>query len=76
MNIDYRLLIDYLKKSLKFIIISTIVTSTLGLVYLLTETPKYEVSTVIAANEDENQVGFDSKTVGAEVSYRLAPGLR
>tara|TARA_Y100000996_G_scaffold415464_2_gene410340 strand:+ start:2174 stop:3043 length:870 start_codon:yes stop_codon:yes gene_type:complete len=60
MNIDYRLLIDYLKKSLKFIIISTIVTSTLGLVYLLTETPKYEVSTVIAANEDENQVGFDA----------------
>jgi capsule polysaccharide export protein KpsE/RkpR len=32
----------------------------LGLIYLIFETPKYEVSTIISANEDDNKVSFES----------------
>ena len=60
MNIDYKKLIDYLKENLKFILITTLLTSLLGLFYLIFETPKYDVSTIISANEDDNKVNFDS----------------
>jgi capsular polysaccharide biosynthesis protein len=60
MNIDYKLLIDYLKKNLRFIFITTLLTTLLGLIYLIFETPKYEVSTIISANEDDNKVSFES----------------
>ena len=60
MNIDYKLLIDDLKKNLRFIFITTLLTTLLGLIYLIFETPKYEVSTIISANEDDNKVSFES----------------
>ncbi len=58
MNIDYKLLIEHLKNSFRFIFITTLLTASLGLVYLIFDTPKYEVSVIIAANETDNQVGF------------------
>ncbi len=58
MNIDYRLLIEHLKNSIRFIFIITFLATSLGFIYLLFETPKYEVNVVIAANEADNTVGF------------------
>jgi len=58
MNIDYRLLIEHLKNSIRFIFITTFLTASLGFVYLIFDTPKYEVSVIIAANETDNTVGF------------------
>ena len=60
MNIDYRLLIEHIKNNIRFIFIITFFTTSLGFIYLLLETPKYEVSTIISANENDNAVGFES----------------
>ena len=58
MEIDYKLLIEYLRKNIKFIFIFTLITTSLGFLVLINETPKYDVSAVIAANLEEDKVGI------------------
>jgi len=63
MEIDYKLLIEYVRKNIKFIFIFTLLTTFLGFLSLLTETPKYDVSTVITANIEDDNNGLGSSGI-------------
>jgi capsule polysaccharide export protein KpsE/RkpR len=67
MEIDYKLLIEYIQKNIKFIFISTLITTSLGFINVLTETPKYDVSAVIAANIEEERAGISSSSLVANL---------
>ena len=67
MEIDYKLLIEYIRKSIKFIFISTLITTSLGFLKVINETPKYDVSAVIAANIEDERVGSSSVLVASLV---------
>ena len=49
---DYKLLLNYYLKSWKFILISTLMLTFIGFFNAITETPLYEVSIVVAPNEE------------------------
>jgi len=66
MEIDYKLLIEYIRKSIKFIFISTLITTSLGFLKVINETPKYDVSVVIANIEDEG-AGMGSSSLVASL---------
>lgn len=67
MKIDLKLLIAYFFKNLKFIILSTLLTTFIGFVYVINETPKHEVSIIIAANMDDDKVGLGANGIVASL---------
>ena len=67
MKIDHKLLIAYLSKSLRFILISTLLTTLIGLVYVINETPRHEVSIIIAPNMDDDKVGLGANGIVASL---------
>jgi len=67
MKVDYEILLSYLFKNLKFVFISTLLTTILGFIYLLNETPKYDVSTIISANNDEDNASLGSNGIVANL---------
>ena len=67
MEIDYKLLIEYIRKSIKFIFISTLITTFLGFLKVINEIPKYDVSAVIAANIEDERVGIGSSSLVASL---------
>jgi len=67
MKIDHKLLIAYLSKSLRFILISTLLTTLIGFVYVINETPRHEVSIIIAPNMDDDKVGLGANGIVASL---------
>ena len=62
---DYRPLFNYYSKSWKFILISTLLLGSIGFIYVVNETPKYNVSIILTrkdlgakASEEKNQFLF------------------
>ena len=67
MEIDYKLLIEYLRKNIKFFFISTLILTFLGFISVLNETPKYDVSAVITPNIEDDNVGIGSNGLVASL---------
>ena len=72
MKIDHKLLIAHLSESLKFILTSTLLATLIGFVYVINETPKYKVSTIITANMDDDKVGLGSNAIVASLAGQSA----
>ena len=64
-------LLNYYKKSWKFILISTFIITFVGFIYAITETPEYEVSTIVTANRDGDQ----SAPIGKGIVKQVFGGI-
>ena len=64
---DYVPLFNYYSKSWKFILISTLLLGSIGFIYVVNETPKYNVSIILTANEEDQQSSMNSGLINTLV---------
>ena len=67
MTRDYGPLFNYYSKSWKFFLISTLLLASIGFIYVLNETPKYNVSIILTANEEDQQSSMNSGLINTLV---------
>ena len=67
MTREYGPLFNYYSKSWRFILISTLLLATIGFIYVVNETPKYNVSIILTANEEDQQSSMNSGLINTLV---------
>ena len=76
MEVELKALWSYYKKKWKFLVISSLLMALIGFMYILSQTPKHDVSVILKANEESEQSilsgsGVINSLVGGSNSSKL-----